>query len=186
MSTLVKIGIALALMVGAWFAWEAHEQAVFDRGYQAAMAKRDAQDVKHLAEDIALALAKERQFAAQLAAAEAQRLQEKADHETEKADAVRIARAGNSGMRCPKPPVRADAAPGSPGAVAGPGEAQDDRLVPEAAGDILDIVADRAQDVRDYNDLADQYDELVLFCNGKSSKPPATRPANPKATNDPT
>jgi cbb3-type cytochrome oxidase subunit 3 len=165
-----KILVVLALVGGAWFAWEAHEKSVYDRGYKAAMDLRDEQDAAALKMSTADALKKEREHNVALATAEARRLQERSDYEKDKSDAVRVARAGNSGMRCPGATVRADAAPPGGTAASRPSEAQDTEFLPDVAGDLLDIAGTVAQDVRDYNSLADEYDKLVTFCNAPSNQ----------------
>lgn len=160
--------LALAALVAAGVAgWESHEKAVYQRGYDTAKAEDKAIAVAVAAQDALQKAADKKQLDSALAVAQAERDKERLDHEKTKADNARLARADLSGMRCPKPPAPSATEPAAPGGTVGPGpgQAQDDRLVPEAAAIILDIVADRVQDVRDYNRLADQYDQLVTYCN---------------------
>lgn len=162
----VLILVFLGVMGLLWGAFEAHEAAVYQRGHDAAMHERDVADAKHRTADILAEQEKERKHIAAMDAAESLRLKQKADDEKDKNDAVRIARAGGSGMRCPvRTEVRIAPDSASTGPAPAPGPTQDGQLLPEAAGDILDIAGTHAQDMRDYNALLDEYQRLRAFVN---------------------
>lgn len=161
---MIRIAIVLALLaalVGAINWIPAHYIAV---GVQQEKNSRAAADKKHLADDTAAALKKEREFATRLAASEAQRLKERENHAKDKAAAVATARAGNSGMRCPSARLQPDTTSAGGSAASPVGSPEDGRLVPEAAGDILDAAGSGVEDVRDYNELLDEYRKLATFC----------------------
>lgn len=157
----VAVVVLIAILIGAIKWIPAHYIAV---GVQQQKDTRAAADAKHLAADTAASLKQERDFAARLAESEAQRLKERDHHAKDKAAAVAVARAGNSGMRCPGASLHSNASPAGGATTGTAGPPEDGRLVPEAAGDILDAAGTGVEDVRDYNGLLDEYHKLAAFC----------------------
>lgn len=162
---ITRILIALAVLAGLVFGEQAYEHHLIGLGVTREAARRDALDAKALKDATAAALVKERAFNAARAQDETKRLLEKTGYETQIADLIRRANAGDIGMRVRVRPVCGPAAPASAGVVVGPGDAQDASLMPGTVAAILDIAGRDAQNVRDYNALLDEYNKLVVFVN---------------------
>lgn len=167
----VKIGLALALLTGAVHWWHSHEDAVYQRGYDAAVAARKAAD-----ESRKIADAKD---SAKKQAALETKFEDHGDtmakqgnaHEKSLSVELDRARAGASGLRCPASnpgvSVRKDAAPKDSGVAAAPEPTEGANLLPGTAERILRIAGDTASLVHDFNDLQYRYNEARKTCNAE-------------------
>lgn len=183
-------GIALA--VALFFAWQAHEATVEQRGYDKGHADgmlegfaagklkgyANAITERQSADDAKLAAATTKARAAELAMQEefaqqsVKRQQEKVAYENTIDDLRAAARRGDSGMRlpagsCPDRGARVlvGAAGKSSGAAGRTGGQEGYRLLPETAESVLDAASDLRQDVLDRNRLIDLYNKMRDACN---------------------
>jgi hypothetical protein len=160
-----KIVAALALTAALYGGWAWREAVVEQRGYDRAVAERQAQDDKRLAEALTETRAKEIALQERITQEAATRNEEKTRYEQTIADLRTAARRGDSGLRAPGKCLPADPAPAHPGAAAGPGAEEGHVLLPETAESVLGAAADIRQGVLDRNALIDLYNQMRAVCN---------------------
>lgn len=160
----LAILLLVAAVIGGGLAYHHH---VYQLGYAAAVAERQADDDAKLAKDTATAHKKELALQAQVDQNAIERQQEKASHEKELADIRADARRGNSGLRAPAARLPADPARPDSGAASRPVAETGFVLLPETAESVLDAAADLRQGVLDRNALIDAYNACRAASNSE-------------------
>jgi hypothetical protein len=179
-TALHRFALQVVLLVGAiaagWL-WHLSEVSTARKaGYSAAVAAGE----KQRAIDADIALGRERNLRAKLAAADAAATTKETEHAETLAAAQRRVRAGTDVLRCPTAnPIQHTAAladgPTTGGSSPdGPGTA----VMPEVAGDILRLAADTGRVVRNYQRVVERLDACIALNNGPAPADEGSNPAH--------